>query len=43
MKEREMVAIAQMINEVIEHHADALYLTKVKEKIEKLCSKFPIY
>jgi len=43
MKEQEMLLIAQLINEAIIHRDDAHKLKTIKEQVQILCKKFPIY
>jgi glycine hydroxymethyltransferase len=43
MKEKEMLIIAQLIDDVITHAQDDIYLKQVREKVQKLCKQFPIY
>lgn len=43
MQITEMQLIAQYIDETIMHHADPLYLKKIRTKVDALCAQFPIY
>lgn len=43
MKEKEMVIIAQFIDEVLQHHTDATYIQMVRAKVRQLSEQFPIY
>jgi len=43
MKEAQMLQIAKLINEAIEHREDEKVLNKVKAQVEALAKNFPIY
>jgi len=43
MKEEQMQEIVQLVDDVIMHHEDELFLEKIREKAKQLCLKFPIY
>ena len=43
MKEPEMGAIAELINDALSHGGNDAYLASVSEKVTALCSRFPIY
>jgi glycine hydroxymethyltransferase len=43
MKEPEMVVIADLISQVINNPNNTKVLERVKEKVKRLCKKFPIY
>jgi glycine hydroxymethyltransferase len=43
MKEPEMVVIADLISQVINNPNNAKVIERVKEKVKRLCKKFPIY
>ena len=43
MQEREMVLIANYIDEVLRHTSNDSFLATIKLEVEKLCKQFPIY
>lgn len=43
MKEEEMKAIAEFINDALEHRSDEAYLGDIRQNVRKLCEKFPLY
>lgn len=43
MKEKEMEAVAQLIEEAVSHRDDEAALSKVREKVMRLAQDFPIY
>jgi glycine hydroxymethyltransferase len=43
MKEAEMSAIAELIDDSLTHRADEAFLRSAAAKVRELCSKFPIY
>jgi len=43
MKEEEMKAIAEFINDALEHRSDDTYLSGIRQNVRKLCEKFPLY
>ncbi|MEE8328498.1 MAG: serine hydroxymethyltransferase [Thermodesulfovibrionia bacterium] len=43
MKEPEMVVIADLISQVINKPGDSATIDRVREKVKKLCKKFPVY
>ncbi|MCX5783634.1 MAG: serine hydroxymethyltransferase [Elusimicrobia bacterium] len=43
MKETEMPAIADFIDDALKHKTDESYLKSMGEKVAKFCAKFPIY
>ena len=43
MKEEEMKAIAEFINDALEQRSDDAYLAGIKQNVRKLCEKFPLY
>jgi len=43
MKEPEMAAIADLMNDALTHSGNDTYLASVSEKVTALCSRFPIY
>jgi glycine hydroxymethyltransferase len=43
MRENQMKEIGRMINEAIENKGDENRLSKIKEKVKKLCQEFPLY
>ncbi len=43
MKEKEMVKIADWINEVVEFRADEKRLAGIRRQVRDLCGKFPLY
>lgn len=43
MKEIEMEAIANFINEALNNHENDAKLMSIREQVEKLCKQFPIY
>ncbi|CAM6000194.1 unnamed protein product [Sphagnum balticum] len=42
MKEKEMIAIAHLIDDVITHHDNETVLSAIKVKIRNMCAQFPI-
>ncbi len=43
MKEKEMAEISAYISEVLERRNDEKFLNSMREKVENLCKRFPIY
>jgi glycine hydroxymethyltransferase len=43
MKEKEMIVIAQWINDVCAHSTDKRILAHVRDEVRALCKKFPLY
>jgi len=43
MKEEEMKAIAEFINDALKHSGDDAYLAGIRQNVRKLCEKFPLY
>jgi glycine hydroxymethyltransferase len=43
MKEPEMEAVAELIDEALTHREDEAFLRAIKKKVHSLCGKFPIY
>jgi glycine hydroxymethyltransferase len=43
MKEKEMSEIAELINQTLRHKDDEKVLNSVREKVKKICEKFPLY
>lgn len=43
MREEEMEEIAEKINDALTHKDDKNYLSQIKERVKKLCQKFPLY
>jgi glycine hydroxymethyltransferase len=43
MKEKEMALIAQFIDRAIQHHDNENELETIRQEVETLCRKFPIY
>jgi glycine hydroxymethyltransferase len=42
MKEKEMIAIAHLIDDVITHHDNETVLSAIKVKVRNMCAQFPI-
>ncbi|MFA6066818.1 MAG: serine hydroxymethyltransferase [Candidatus Babeliaceae bacterium] len=43
MREQECIAMVDLIDDVIKHHTDEIYLAKIKQSVLRLCDAFPIY
>jgi glycine hydroxymethyltransferase len=42
-KEKEVELVAEWIDEAMRHKDDQIYLERLKQKVENLCRRFPIY
>jgi glycine hydroxymethyltransferase len=43
MKEKDMEIVAELINKAIEHRSDEVMLSKVREEVNELTRRFPLY
>lgn len=43
MNEANMVAIVHMIDDILKHYDEALFMRKAVDKVQEMCQQFPVY